>query len=230
MLPVCLAGCLWLSGSWSVSYLLASDWRSRFRVLFVLLSPSLSLSLSALPCSSPLASGGCSCWLWCLSLLPSTLVLFLVIFLDGCMLVSLRFLGVVFWFHSIPPSWWGPALLFSRGVLPVRSSGSVRDIGWSSWLSPLPAAWLRFVVFSRFPVVWFGASATFHAGPTPGLSSAPWLFHRFLPRVSSVCPLLDSSLLCYLASWLVLGSSFQVLVELGLPPIRCSLFGLMVLP
>ena len=78
--------------------------------------------------------------------------------------------------------------------------------------------------------LWFGASATFHAGPMPGLSSAPWLFHRFLPRVSSVCPLLDSSLLCYLASWLVLGSSVQVLVELGLPPIQCSLFGLMVLP
>ena len=56
--------------------------------------------------------------------------------------------------RSIPPSGWSPALLFSRGALPVRSSGSVRGIGWSSWLSPLPAAWLRFVVFSRFPVVW----------------------------------------------------------------------------
>ena len=132
--------------------------------------------------------------------------------------------------RSIPPSLWGPALLFSRCALPVRSSGSVRGIGWSSWLSPLPAAWLWFVVFSRFPVVWFGASATFHAGPTLGLSSAPWLFHRFLPRVSSVLTLLDSSLLCYLASWLILGSSFQVLVEPGLPPNRGSLFGLMVLP
>ena len=132
--------------------------------------------------------------------------------------------------RSIPPSWWGPALLFSCGAIPVCSSGSVRGVGWSSWLSSLPAAWLRFVVFSRFPVVWFGASAPFHAGPTPGLSSAPWLFHRFLPRVSSVWPLLDSSLLCYLASWLVLGSSFQFLVKPDLPPNRHSLFGLMVLP
>ena len=141
---------------------------------------SLSLSLSLFfPAPALLPLGAVPCWLWCLSLVPSTLVLRLVIFLYGCMLVSLRFLGVVFRFRSIPPWWWGPALLFSRGVLPVRSSGSVRGIGWSSWLSPRPAAWLRFVVFSRFPVVWFGASATFHAGPTPVLSSAPWLFHRF---------------------------------------------------
>ena len=82
--------------------------------------------------------------------------------------------------RSIPPLWWGPALLFSRGALPVCSSGSVWGIGWSSWLSPLPAAWLRFVVFSRFPVVWFGASATFHAGPTPGLSFGPLAVPPFL--------------------------------------------------
>ena len=50
-------------------------------------------------------------------------------------------------------------------------------------------------------------------GPTLGLSLALWLFHRVLPPVSSVLPLLDSSLLCSLASWLVLGSAFQVLVE-----------------
>ena len=62
---------------------------------------------------------------------------------------------------------------------------------------------------------WRGASATFHAGPTLGLSSAPWPFHRILPPVSSVLPLLDSSLLCSLDCWLVLGSAFQVLVEMG---------------
>ena len=62
---------------------------------------------------------------------------------------------------------------------------------------------------------WRGASATFHAGPTLSLSSAPWLFHRILPPVSSVLPLLDSSFLCSLASWLVLGSAFQVLVGTG---------------
>ena len=41
----------------------------------------------------------------------------------------------------------------------------------------------------------------------PGLSSAPWRFHRFFPRVSSVCALLDARFLCSHASWPVLGSS-----------------------
>ena len=165
MLPVCLAGCSWLSGSWSYSYLLASDWCSRCRVLFVLLSPSLSLS--ALPCSSPL--GAVPCWLRCLSLVPSTLMLHLVIFLDGCMFVSLRFLGVVFRFRSIPPSWWGPTLLFSRGALPVRSSGSVRGIGWSSWLSPLPAPGYGSSCFHGS--LWFGLVLQLPSMRAPRLAS-----------------------------------------------------------
>ena len=47
----------------------------------------------------------------------------------------------------------GSSSSVSRGTRPVRSSGSVRGVRWSSWLSPLPAAWFRFVEFSRFPVV-----------------------------------------------------------------------------
>ena len=227
MLPVCLAGCLWLSGSWSVSYLLASDWRSRFRVLFVLLSPSLSLCSSLVRPSR--LWGAVPCWLQCLSLVPSTLVLRVVIFLVGCLFVSHRFLRG--WLPVVALSRLrGGAQLFCFPVVPSQSvlpalSGEVGGLPGS--LLCLPPGYGS---FSRFPVVWFGASAPFHAGPTPGLSSAPWLFHRFLPRVSSVWPLLDSSLLCYLASWLVLGSSFQFLLKPDLPPNRHSLFGLMVLP
>ena len=120
MLPVCLAGCSWLSGSWSVSYLIASDWRSRFRVLFVLLSPSLRLSrLFPDPVLSPL--GAVPCWLRCLSLVPSTLMLRFVIFLVGFLFVSLRFLRG-----------WPPVVALSRlhdGVqlfcFPVAPSQSV---------------------------------------------------------------------------------------------------------
>ena len=77
---------------------------------------------------------------------------------------------------------------------------------------------------------WHGASAAFHAGPTLSLSLAPWLFHRILPPVSSVLPLLDSSLLCSLASWLVLGSAFQVLVETGPSSSAGVVFDVLVLP
>ena len=115
MLPVCLAGC---------------SWRSRFRVLFVLLSPSLSL-LFPDPALSPL--GTVPCWLRCLSLVPSTLVLRLVIFLVGCLFVSLRFLrgwrpvvalsrlrgGVqIFCFPVAPSQSVLPALSGSLGGLP----------------------------------------------------------------------------------------------------------------
>ena len=67
-------------------------------------------------------------------------------------------------------------------------------------------------------------------GPYARPLFGPLLFHRFFPRVSSVCTLLASRLLCSLASWLVLSYSFPVLVELRLPPTRVSLFGLLVLP
>ena len=67
--------------------------------------------------------------------------------------------------RSLPPSRWGPALLISRGAHPVHSSGSVRGFGWSSWLSPLPASWFRFIKFSRFPVVLAWSFCCLQCGP-----------------------------------------------------------------
>ena len=141
------------SGSWRVRFLLASDRRSRFRVLFVLLRPSLSLSL----CSSLIQPSsiwglflvGCGVCLWCLR--PSSCAS--LSFFVRRLFVSLRFLGG-----------WRPVVALSRlrgGVqlfcFPwrphVRSSGSVWGVGWSSWLSPLPAAWFRFIEFSWLPMI-----------------------------------------------------------------------------
>ena len=61
--------------------------------------------------------------------------------------------------------------------------------------------------------LWFGWCFCYlPCGPTPGLSLACWLFHRFFSPVSSLCAFLDSGLLYSLADYLVLGSSFPVLV------------------
>ena len=134
------------------------------------------------------------------------------VFLVGC--------GVCLWdlqplSRSIPPSRWGPALLF-----PVAPAQSILPaLSWA--LGGLPGSLLCLPPgsgsssFHGSLWFWHGASAPFYAGPTLGLSSAPWLFHRILPPVSLVLSLLNSSLLCSLASWLIVGSAFQVLVETG---------------
>ena len=110
---------------------------------------------------------------------------------------------------------WGPALLFplapAQSVLPALS-GALGGLPDSLLCLPPSSSSSSFHGSLWF---WRGASATFHAGPTLGLSSAPWLFHRILHPVSSVLPLLDSSLLGSLACWLVWGSAFQVLLETG---------------
>ena len=192
---------------------------------------SALLSLSLLfpdPALSPL--GAVPCWLQYLSLVPSTLVLRLVIFLVGCLFVSLRFLRG-----------WHPVVALSRllgGVqlfcFPVAPSLSVLP-ALSGALGGLPGSLLclppGYGSSCFYGSLWFGL--VLQLPSMRALRSAlfgPLAVHRFFPRVSSVWTLLDSSLLCYLASWLVLGSSFQVLVEPGLPPIRGSLFGLIVLP
>ena len=153
MLPVCLAGCSWLSGSWSVSYLLASDWRSGFGS-FLFSSAPLSLSLLFPgPALSPL--GAVPCWLRCLSLVPSTLVLRLVIFLVGCLFVSLRFLRG-----------WLPVVALSRlhgGVqlfcFPVAPSQSVLP-ALSRALGGLPGSLLclppGYVSLCFHGSLWFG--------------------------------------------------------------------------
>ena len=128
--------------------------------------------------------------------------------------MSLWFLGgLASSSRSVPPSRWDPALLFpiapAQSVLPALS-GALGGLPGSLLCLPLGS---RPSSFHGSLWFWRGASATFHAGPTLGLSSAPWLFHRILPPVSSALPLFDSSLLCSLASWLVLCSTFQVLGE-----------------
>ena len=155
-------------------------------------------------------------------------MLCLVIFLVGCLFVSLRFLWgylPVFTLSRLPG---GVQLLCfplapSQSVLPVLS-GALGGLPGSLFCLP-PGCGSSCLHCSLW---WFGASATIHAGPSPGLSSASWLFHHFFPRVLSVFTLLDSRLLCSLASWLVLGSSFPVLVALRLPSIRGSLFGFLI--
>ena len=138
-------------------------------------------------------------------------MLSLAIFLVAFLLVSLSSCEVIFWFTLSHLPGGVQLFCFSLGALPVRSSGFVRGVGWSSWLSPLPAAWLWIVVFS-VPCGLVGASATFPAALHPaslwplGCSTISSL------GVSSMCAFLDSRLLCSLASWLVLGSSLPVLV------------------
>ena len=134
--------------------------------------------------------------------------------------MSLRFLGD-----------WRPvvALFCLRGGvqlfcfpwhLHVRSSGSVRGIGWSSWLSLLclpPGSGSS--SFDGSLWFWRGASASFHAGLRSaslrplGCSTVSCL------RSRRCCLSSTLSLPCSLASWLVLGSAFQVSWRWGLPPL-----------
>ena len=122
-----------------------------------------------------------------LSLMPSLLVLSLAIFLVAYLLVSLSSFEVIFRFALSHLPGGVQLFWFSLGALPVRSSGLVRGVDWSSWLSPLPAAWLWIVVF--ISSLWFGwCFGYLPCGPTPDLSLASWLFNRFFPRgLVAVC-------------------------------------------
>ena len=153
---------VWLSGSWSVGYLIASDRRSRFRVLFVLLRLSLSL-LFPDPALFPL--GAVPCWLRCLFLVPSTLELHLVLFLCWAPVCIPQVPeGLASSSRSILLSWWGPALLFpvapSQSVLPALS-GALGGLPGS-----LPASWFRFIEFSWFPVVLAWSFRSLPCGPS----------------------------------------------------------------
>ena len=88
-------------------------------------------------------------------------------------------------FRSFPPSWWGPTLRVFPWRPPSPFLWFIRGVEWSSWLSPLPVAWLWFVVFHSS--LWWG----FGYLPcvlTLDLSLVSWLFHCFFPRgFVSVC-------------------------------------------
>ena len=186
-----------------------------FRSIFVLLRPSLTFCSSLL---QPLFHLGAGLFGYgvCLVGAVSPRVRASLSFIVRRLFVPLRILGG--WRPVIALSRLRggvPALLLSvapsQSILPALS-GALGGLPGSLLCLPHGSGSSSFCSSLWF---WHGASAIFISGPTLGLSSAPWLFHRILPPVSSVLPLLGSCLLCSLAGWLVLGSAFQVLVEAG---------------
>ena len=112
-------------------------------------------------------------------------MLSLAIFLVAFPLLSLSSCEVIFRFALSHLPGGVQLFCFSLGALPVRSSGFVRGVVWSSWLSPLPAAWLWIVVFS-VPVVWLVLrlpSLWPYTRPLFGLLAVP----PFLPSGSRRC-------------------------------------------
>ena len=215
VLPMCLAGCSWLSGSWRVRYLLASDRRSRFRVLFVLLRPPLSLSL----CSSLIQPSslwglflvGCGVCLWCLR--PSSCAS--LSFFVRRLFVSLRFLGG-----------WRPVVALSRLCGEVQ----LFCFPWcppSPFFRLCPGRWVVFLALSfACRLVLVRQVFTVPCGfgvelPLPSMRALRSASLRplgcstiscLLPRR---CCLSLTRLLCSLSSWLILGSAFRILMETG---------------
>ena len=215
VLPVCLAGCSWLSGSWRVRYLLASDRRSRFRVLFVLLCPSLSLSL----CSSLFQPSscwglfliGCGVCLWCLR--PSSCAS--LSFFVRRLFVSFRFLGG-----------WRPVVALSR----LRCGVQLFCFPWrppSPFFRLCPGRWVVFLALSfacrlvlvrRVFTVPCGFGVELPLPSMRGLRSVslrPFGYSTVSCLLSRRCCLSSTLVFSVPASWLVLGSAFQVLVETG---------------
>ena len=155
-------------------------------------------------------------------------MLSLAIFLVACLLVSLSSCEVVFRFALYRLL--GGVQLFGFPLAPSQSVLLVCPGRHVVFLALSSAC--RLVMdrrLSRFPVVWLVLrlpSLRPYAWPLFGLLAVP----PFPLGVLSVCAFLDSRLLCSLASWLVLGSSFLVLVVLRLPPLRGTLFGFLILP
>ena len=174
-----------VSAWWSVPFLLAFVWGSRFPVLlFILLGPDLSLSLG--PSCSSLSPLGFS-WLAHVSVL-ATFVAWIVPrhLLVAYLLVSLRFYTIIF--RSLFPTFLvGSSSFASLDALPVRSSGL------SGALVALPGSLLCLLpgyrsLPSQFPVVWL-VLCFLPCGPAPGLSLFSLLaVHPFLlSRFVAVC-------------------------------------------
>ena len=153
-------------------------WGSGFPVLlFILLGPDLTLSLSAFlaPASRPWGFTG---WGLCLSWLLSWLGLSLAISWWPTYWyprVSFRFSSG----RSFPPSWWGPALLLRwtsfQSVLLVYPGRSLLFLALSS-------SFCQVLVCCLLSSLWLGwCSASFPAALHPvSLSLACWLFPRFI--------------------------------------------------
>ena len=209
LLPGCLAGCSWFlpSGLFPFCWLLSGAPGS---------SPSfhsprpmsLSLSLSS-SCSSlsPLGLflvGSCVCLGYLRSSgypSPSSC---------GIPVGIPPFCEVIFQFalSHLP----GGVQLFCFPLAPFQSVLLVCPGCWLVFLA-LSSAFRQVIDRRLLSSLWFGWCLCYlPCGPTPGLSLASWLFHRFFSRGSSLGVFLDSRLLYSLAGYLVLGSSFPVLV------------------
>ena len=178
-----------------------------FQSFFSFSSAQISLSALLAPASRPWGYS----WLAPVSVL-ATFVARVVPrhLLVAYLLVSLLFCGVAFRFAlSHLPGW---VQLFCFPMAPFQSVLLVCPGCWLVFLA-LSSAFRQIIVCRLLRSLWFGWCFCYlPCGPTPGLSLAYWLFHRLFSRGSSLCAFLDSRLLYSLAGWLVLGSSFPVLV------------------
>ena len=186
-----------------------------------------SLSLSLGPSCSSLSPLGFS-WLGLVSVL-ATFVAWIVPchLMVAYLLVSLRFFLVIF-----------------RSLFPTFLVGSSSLLCWTSFHSVLllcPERWLLFLALSSafcqvldrclLSSLWLGwCSASFPAALHPvSLSLACWLFPRFFCHGSLLCAFLVSGFLYSLAVYLVLGSSFPVLVIYSIL-LRGTCGGIWILP
>ena len=168
---------------WTVPFLLASVWGSRFPVLlFILLGPDLSLSLGP-SCSSlsPLGLflvGACVCLGYlrhsgCPSPSPGGIPVGIPSFLYGYLPVALSHLP-------------GGVQLFCFPLAPFQSVLGCPG-RWLIFLA-LSSAFCQVVDRRLLSSLWFGWCFCYLPyGPAPGLSLACWLFHRFFSQGSSLC-------------------------------------------
>ena len=121
------------------------------------------------------------------------------------LLVSLRFFLVILW-SLFPTFLVGSSSFASLDALPVRSSGLL--------FLALSSAFCQVLDRCLLSSLWLGwCSASFPVALHPvSLSLACWMFPRFFCHGSLLCAFLVSGFLYSLAVYLVLGSSFPVLV------------------
>ena len=207
VVQVCLRAarvfCL-VDGSLSAGFV----WGSGFPVLlFILLGPDLSLSALLAPASRPwgFLVGACVCLgyfrsLDCPSPSHGGLPIGIPSFLSGYLPVALSHLP-------------GGFQLFCFTGTPFQSVLLVCPGRWLLFLA-LSSAFCQVLDRCLLSSLWLGrCSASFPAALHPvSLSLACWLFPRFFCHSSQLCAFLVSGFLYFLAVYLVLGSSFPVLV------------------
>ena len=208
LLPGFLEGCSWFlpGGRFPFCWLLSGA--PGFQSFFSFSSAQISLSPDP-SCSSlsPLGLflvGSCVCLGYlrssaCPSPSPGGIPVGIPSFLYGYLPVALSHLP-------------GGVQLFCFPLVPFQSVLLVCPGRWLIFLA-LSSAFCQVIDRRLLSSLWFGWCFCYiPCGPTPGLSLACWLCHRFFSQGSSLCAFLDSGFLYSLADYLVLGSSFPVLV------------------